>query len=523
MDQHLHNTSKFAADVQPVLQTSGFTPPPYAVAAAYYVGGYVNPTAFSPYIGGYHPPVAVPMVVDGTVGPSFNARTSGVATASILSPGADMQHSSKFYGQLGYPLQSSFSEPMYMQYHQRPSVQSYGVPSQFDPLASRGGVDSKKVSTHGTYLNEHKSQHQRIGNMGNLNLQKGRLVTVTSNYFGSAPNVDILMQYPTPPLTSPVSPVPPPHRGFETYDDPKIYNFLEELKSGKGRRFELSDIKGHIVEFSADQHGSRFIQQKLENCSVEEKASAFKEVLPHASKLMNDVFGNYVIQKFLEYGTPHQRKELANQLLGQILPLSLQMYGYRVIQKALEVIELEQKVQLVHELDGHIMRCVCDQNGNHKKIGFIISAFCGQVPTLSIHPYGYRVIQRVLEHWTDKLQCQFIVDEILEFHVLERGKPNERRKIINKLSGHFVPLRQYKFASNVEIVGHNEGNDNLLVMMKDQYANYVVKKTLEICTNSQRVLLINRIRGHTNTLKKYIYRKHIVARFERLFGEENLS
>jgi len=48
---------------------------------------------------------------------------------------------------------------------------------------------------------------------------------------------------------------------------------------------------------SVDQHGSRFIQQKLESCSVEDKASVFKEVLPHASKLMTDVFGNYVIQK----------------------------------------------------------------------------------------------------------------------------------------------------------------------------------------------------------------------------------
>lgn len=48
---------------------------------------------------------------------------------------------------------------------------------------------------------------------------------------------------------------------------------------------------------SIDQHGSRFIQQKLENCSVDEKELVFKEVLPHASKLMTDVFGNYVIQK----------------------------------------------------------------------------------------------------------------------------------------------------------------------------------------------------------------------------------
>lgn len=56
-------------------------------------------------------------------------------------------------------------------------------------------------------------------------------------------------------------------------------------------------------------------------------------------------------------------------------------------------------------------------------------------------------------------------------------------------------------------------------MMKDQFANYVVQKTLEICTDSQRTILINRIRAHTHALKKYTYGKHIVARFEQLFGE----
>ena len=72
--------------------------------------------------------------------------------------------------------------------------------------------------------------------------------------------------------------------------------------------------------------------------------------------------------------------------------------------QALEVIEHEQKAQLVRELDGNIMRCVRDQNGNHviqkciesiptNKIGFILSAFRGQVANLSMHPYGCRVIQ----------------------------------------------------------------------------------------------------------------------------------
>jgi pumilio RNA-binding family len=87
--------------------------------------------------------------------------------------------------------------------------------------------------------------------------------------------------------------------------------------------------------------------------------------------------------------------------------------------------ELDQKIDLVRELDGHVMRCVRDQNGNHviqkciecvptEHIGFIVSAFQGQVASLSMHPYGCRVIQRVLEHCGGNSQGQCIIDEILQ-------------------------------------------------------------------------------------------------------------
>ena len=48
---------------------------------------------------------------------------------------------------------------------------------------------------------------------------------------------------------------------------------------------------------SADQYGSRFIQQKLETATTEEKNMVFHEIMPQALSLMTDVFGNYVIQK----------------------------------------------------------------------------------------------------------------------------------------------------------------------------------------------------------------------------------
>ncbi|KAF3319899.1 pumilio 4 isoform X2 [Carex littledalei] len=212
------------------------------------------------------------------------------------------------------------------------------------------------------------------------------------------------------------------HSGFGD-DSGYVLSLLEDFKSSKAK-FELPDIVGHVVEFSSDQYGSRFIQQKLETATEDEKNKIFPEILPNARALMTDVFGNYVIQKFFEYGTGKQRKQLATHLKGHVLQLSLQMYGCRVIQKALEVVDVDQQTQMVQELDGSIMRCVRDQNGNHviqkciecvpqNQIHFIISSFFGHVVELSMHPYGCRVIQRVLEYCNDQETQSIMMTEIL--------------------------------------------------------------------------------------------------------------
>lgn len=109
---------------------------------------------------------------------------------------------------------------------------------------------------------------------------------------------------------------------------------LEDFRTNKTRKWELRDIFGYIVEFSGDQHGSRFIQQKLESATSDEKEFIFNEIVPHnALQLIQDVFGNYVIQKLFEYGTQIQKTALANTMDGHVLQLSLQMYGCRVVQK----------------------------------------------------------------------------------------------------------------------------------------------------------------------------------------------
>jgi hypothetical protein len=87
------------------------------------------------------------------------------------------------------------------------------------------------------------------------------------------------------------------------------------------------------VEFSGDQHGSRFIQEKLQTANSDEKEQVFNEIEDNAVQLMKDVFGNYVIQKFFEHGSQVQKKIIAAKMKGKVAELSTQMYACRVVQK----------------------------------------------------------------------------------------------------------------------------------------------------------------------------------------------
>ena len=123
---------------------------------------------------------------------------------------------------------------------------------------------------------------------------------------------------------------------------------LEDFRNNRHPNLQLRDLTNHVVEFSQDQHGSRFIQQKLERASLSDKQLVFAEILSNSYNLMTDVFGNYVIQKFFEFGSYEQKQTLASRLRGNVLSLTLHMYGCRVIQKALETVPVLQQVTNVY-------------------------------------------------------------------------------------------------------------------------------------------------------------------------------
>lgn len=330
-----------------------------------------------------------------------------------------------------------------------------------------------------------------------------------------------------------------------------------------GREWQLSEIKDSVVEFATDQHGSRFIQQKLESASMEDKDSILKHALTDAQRLMTDVFGNYVVQKLLDHGGANAVKLIARELEGRMLVLSLHMYGCRVVQKALEVLEPASRSALVRELDGHVLKCIRDQNGNHviqkcvelvepNSVQFIVDSVQGQSVVLAGHSYGCRVVQRILEHGApgqkapimlEIMSCiaDLIKDQYGNYviqHVVEHGTIEERSIIMNLVRGEVCQLSQHKFASNVverclqfgsmeerrvliELLINGEGAPNtspLNHLVRDQFGNYVVQRVLDVALLPQRERVVTILRAQVPAIKKYSYGKHIIARLEEHQG-----
>lgn len=364
-----------------------------------------------------------------------------------------------------------------------------------------------------------------------------------------------------------------------------------------GLEWGLPAIKGHVFEFARDQYGSRFIQQQLESPSVspEDKLALFEEVLPHGLELCSDVFGNYVVQKLLDdnVGSPEQQKRLCIAAVkGSLLELSLHMYGCRVVQKVVEqmfgkgvrashpVLSTAEQNEMLLELKGSVMRCVQDQNGNHviqkcieqvrpvERIAFILDDFVGELPTMATHPYGCRVVQRLLEYCGPSrvepaLQelvshvHRLVTDQYGNYvvqHVVQHGRriyAAQRQALITAVRNNLVAYATHKFASNVvekclqfgdaterrkiiaQMLGQVNGVDQaippkqveegsnedicpLQTMMKDPYANYVVQKVLDIAEPDQLELVVVTVRQNAQILKTLTYGKHILTRLEKI-------
>jgi pumilio RNA-binding family len=289
-------------------------------------------------------------------------------------------------------------------------------------------------------------------------------------------------------------------------DVPTSSAILEEFHSAKSRDWTIRRIEGHVVEFCQDQSGSRFIQQRLEMGDHTEQQIVMKEVLRAIRRLRNDVFGNYVVQKLLDFGTAKMKSEIRETLEGEMLSLSLQMYGCRVVQKAIETVDEEDLPRLLREFHNDVLGCIHDQNGNHviqkcievlnsrankaealrdvhratflrEQIDFILRDILTNAIALSCHPYGCRVLQRILEHCTEEKK-EAILDEIKLYH----------KDLLDDQYGNYVIQHVLQYGRNIDrdSLVQIVVDCGLLGLARQKFASNVVEKLLKYGNNDQR-------------------------------------
>ncbi|KAI5964976.1 PUF3 [Candida margitis] len=351
----------------------------------------------------------------------------------------------------------------------------------------------------------------------------------------------------TPPTVPPSSSSGTTSSKKKSHKKPFIYRspLLEEVRANQ-KEYSLKDIFGHGVEFTKDQHGSRFIQTKLPQASDEEKEVIFKEICDISFDLMTDVFGNYVMQKYFEFGSSEQKQILLQKMLGHIYELSLQTYGCRVVQRALESLQEPDQLKIICELKEKVLVCATDQNSNHviqksielidfDKVRFIMDVLQTHFYHLCTDQYGCRVVQRLI-HFGNNNDKQNIYNEIKDHvsflithkfgnYVIQACLENSLRAndIFTTVAGKFTHFATNKYASNVcerlvDLATQSQIQQILEVVMQgneleritgDEYGNYVVQKIVSVLDGSsaekkQLVVKLQQLLARNNSGKKSV-------------------
>uniref|UniRef100_A0A671NDN6 PUM-HD domain-containing protein n=1 Tax=Sinocyclocheilus anshuiensis TaxID=1608454 RepID=A0A671NDN6_9TELE len=409
---------------------------------------------------------------------AFGSSVSS-ATSSCATPRDSLLASSDLYKRGGGSSLTPIGQSFYNSLGYSSSPSPIGLTPGHSPLTPPPSLPSSHGSSSSLHL--------------------GGLTNGSGRYISAAPGAEAKYRSSgsTSSLFSSSSQLFPPPRARYSRSDVMPSGrsrLLEDFRNNRFPNLQLRDLPGHMVEFSQDQHGSRC--QLLPVYTFNRVIfNTFCILVLHILQCLMSVFLilhlliNCIVNTLQNTIVLFSMSRFIQQKLERVFVLSTHPYGCRVIQRILEHCTQEQTLPILEELHQHSEQLGQDQYGNY-------------------------VIQHVLEH----------------------GRPEDKSKIVAEVRGKVLALSQHKFASNVvekcvihssraerallidEVCCQKDGpHSALYTMMKDQYANYVVQRMIDMAEPAQRKIIMHKIRPHIATLRKYTYGKHILAKLEKYY------
>uniref|UniRef100_A0A453K4V2 PUM-HD domain-containing protein n=1 Tax=Aegilops tauschii subsp. strangulata TaxID=200361 RepID=A0A453K4V2_AEGTS len=305
--------------------------------------------------------------------------------------------------------------------------------------------------------------------------------------------------------------------------------------AAKPSKYEsLVGLRGYMYHVARDQHGCRFLQQRLDD-GKREVDFIFTGVARHAVDLMVNPFGNYLMQKLLAVCSEEQRMGIVLTLTKDpfvLVRISLNVHGTRAVQKLIESLRAREEIQLVvAALRPGFLELIKDPNGNHvvqkclqsfgaddnKPIFDAAAVYCLDIGkeklVAAIARNGFELAQDAYGN--------YVVQYVIELKVATANA-----SLAQQFEGKYIHLSMQKFSSNVVEkclkVFKEADKANIILellsapqferLLLHPYANYVVYAALQNSKGSLHSALTNAIRPHVELLRTSPYCKRIYSR-----------
>jgi hypothetical protein len=317
---------------------------------------------------------------------------------------------------------------------------------------------------------------------------------------------------------------------------------MDNDKSAALKCTSLEEIVGQIYPLTKYQAGCRFLQKKLEEQPDQQHVTlVFNEVFDHLIELMTDPYGQYLVPKLMKHCDAKQRQAIVTKIAPKIVTFACHTYGIHGVQKILEYLTDDQVAMFVDVIRPSVIQLSKDNKGNYliqsflkqfppDRNQFIYEAIIAHCVDVATHKVGCTLVNRCIDyanetqldtlitgiasHCLDLVQDQF--GNYVVQHILST-KASFAPKIIHGLLGHIPELSVQKFSSNViekclqvsvssspdlySAIIKEITDADLLSLLQDRYANFVIQTALDVADDSQHAKLVKLILPYIHQIK----------------------
>ena len=256
----------------------------------------------------------------------------------------------------------------------------------------------------------------------------------------------------------------------------------------------LEYLSFNILPLAKDQAGCRFLQEKLDKEPTKATPLFFEAILPYILSLVKDPFGNYLIQKLCNTLNPDQIMKILEKISTTILDIGSNNHGTRVIQYLINYLTTDKLLNyFIKSIEPYVIPLLKELNGTHiiqqllikhpQCSGHINKIIVDNCASLASHSHGCCVLQKFLNGKDKNLKESLINNLINNCLVL----------IIDQYGNYVIQsillLNESKSSAAIAMKIY----DNVAYYSKHRYSSNVVEKCFDFCGKNERKKLAEKL------------------------------